>query len=185
MGESLSRKAATAAVFAALYAVLVVALAPISFLPLQVRVADALLPLTMLYGGSAALGLALGAMVANFVAGQAFFGGWTPIDVVGGGLANLAAGYLAWRLAYGRGRAVRVAASLLQALLISLIVGSYLWVIFGLPSSYSIEPLGVVLPGLPAFWLLIGLGSMISIVVLGNLLLEALLKSGIHATKTN
>ncbi|HYB67202.1 MAG TPA: QueT transporter family protein, partial [Candidatus Acidoferrales bacterium] len=73
------------AVFAALYAVAVVFLAPISFQIFQVRLADALLPLAILFGWPAVLGLALGAFVANF------FGGLGPIDIIGGAIANLIA----------------------------------------------------------------------------------------------
>lgn len=172
-----ARSVALASVFAAVYAVLVVALAPISFLPVQVRVADALLPLSIIYGLPAAVGLAMGAAVANFAAGQMYFGGWAAVDVVGGAVANFLACFLAWRLAAGKGRMARVAATLLQVLVISLIVGSYLWFIFGLPETYFLEPLGITLQALPTFWLLIALGSMVSIVLLGNLLLEGVLKA--------
>ena len=171
-----ARDVALTSIFAAIYAVLVIVLAPISFLPIQVRVADALLPLTILYGWPAVIGLSLGAAVANFVAGQIFFGGWTSIDVVGGAFANFVAGYLAWRLAAGRGRAVRIAATILQAAVISFIVGTYLWAIFGFPETYGGE-LGVEFPGLPAFWLFIGLGSLIAVVVLGNILFEGVLRT--------
>ena len=71
-----------AAVFAALYAVGVV-FWPISFQVFQVRVADALLPLAMLFGWPAILGLSLGAFVANI------FGGLGPVDMIGGTLDNL------------------------------------------------------------------------------------------------
>lgn len=171
------RNAALVSAFAAVYAALVIALAPMSFLPVQVRVADALLPLTIVYGWPAAVGLALGAAVANFAAGQVYFGGWAAIDVVGGASANLAAGLLAWRVAAGRGRPARIAATFLQTAVISLVVGSYLWVIFGLPESYELGFLGLSLPGLPTFWLLIALGSLVSIVFLGNLLLEGVLRA--------
>ena len=71
------------AVFAAIYAVGVVVLAQISFLPFQVRVADALLPLAMLFGWPAVVGLSLGAFVANI------FGGLGPVDMVGGAIAKI------------------------------------------------------------------------------------------------
>jgi uncharacterized membrane protein len=86
------------AVFAALYAVGVVLLAPISFQVFQVRIADALLPLSILFGWPAILGLTLGAFVANL------FGGLGPVDVVGGTLANLLARYIAWRITLNSGR---------------------------------------------------------------------------------
>jgi len=52
------------------------------------------------------------------------------------------------------------------------------------PQSFSVEPLGAELPGLPAFWLLIGLGSLIAIVWLGNLLPEAVLRVITSSSKT-
>jgi len=57
---SSSRNLALAAVFAALYAALVVAFAPISNLPIQVRIADVLLPLAILFGWPAIVGLGNG-----------------------------------------------------------------------------------------------------------------------------
>ena len=52
-----TKKLAVVTVFAALYAVGVVFLAPISFGIVQVRVADAMLPLAMIFGLPGALGL--------------------------------------------------------------------------------------------------------------------------------
>lgn len=66
------------AALAALYALGVVFLAPISFQLFQVRVADALLPLAILFGWPAIIGLSLGAFVANF------FGPLGPVDIIGG-----------------------------------------------------------------------------------------------------
>src|SRR5208282_202568 len=82
---------ALTAVFAAIYALGVVFLAPISFQIFQVRVADALLPLAMLFGWPAVLGLSLGAFVANI------FGGLGPVDMVGGSVANFIATFVAWQ----------------------------------------------------------------------------------------
>ncbi len=55
------------AFFAALYAVGVVALAPISFLIFQVRIADSLLPLAIIFGLPACTGFSIGALVANIL----------------------------------------------------------------------------------------------------------------------
>jgi uncharacterized membrane protein len=80
-----------APVLAALYAVGVVVLRPVSFQVFHVSVADALLPLSMISGWPAIVRLTLGTIVANL------FGGLGPIDIVGSGFANLIAGYVAWR----------------------------------------------------------------------------------------
>ena len=74
------------AVIAALYATMVIVLAPMSFGPVQLRFADVLIPLAAILGLPAVYGVALGAFVANAY--------WfmSPIDVVFGALANLVAG---------------------------------------------------------------------------------------------
>ena len=104
--------------FAALYAVGVMVLAPISFQVFQVRVADALLPLAILFGWPAILGLSLGAFVANI------FGGLGPVAIVGGSIANLIAGYVAWRVAAGGGMWRVLVAIGLQILIVTAIVGT-------------------------------------------------------------
>lgn len=142
------------AVFAALYAVGVVVLAPISFQVFQVRVADALLPLSILFGWPAILGLALGALVANV------FGGLGPVDIVGGSIANLVAGYVAWRITLNRGRRWVLLAAGLQVLIITLIVGTYLSYLFAIPLQIG--------------WLGVMLGSIVAIGFLGSILLFAL-----------
>jgi uncharacterized membrane protein len=149
-----SRDTTFTAVFAALYAVAVAVLAPISFQVFQVRVADALLPLSILFGWPAILGLALGAFVANL------FGGLGPVDIVGGSLANLLAGYVAWRIALDRGRWWALLAVGLQVVIVTLIVGTYLSYLFAIP----------LLMG----WLGVMLGSTVAIGFLGSVLLFAL-----------
>src|SRR5438094_5640908 len=87
---SRSRNLALAAVFGALYSALVIGFAPISNLPIQVRVADALMPLAILFGWPAILGLGIGIVVGNFAADlitgvpSASFG----LGIVGGGFVN-------------------------------------------------------------------------------------------------
>ena len=150
-----------AAVFAALYAVAVVVLGPISFQVFQVRVADALLPLSMLFGWPAILGLTLGTIVANL------FGGLGPIDIVGGGLANLIAGYVAWRISLNRGKPWLFLGVVSQVVIITAIVGTYLSYLFGMPLEVGL--LGVLL------------GSIVAIGVLGSLLLLALSSEQVSA----
>ncbi|MCS7126653.1 MAG: QueT transporter family protein [Aigarchaeota archaeon] len=167
-----------ASMFASLYAVLVVALAPVSFLPLQVRFADALIPLSIIYGWTAIIGLTIGCMISNFIAGQVFFGGWTIIDTLGGALANFIACYIGWKICLKHTRRYFITTTSIQSIIISFIVGTYLWYIFGSPEYYNVYTF--ILPGLPAFWITIFIGSFISIVLLGNILLIAILKSKIY-----
>jgi len=142
------------AVFAALYSVTVVFLAPISFQVFQVRVADALLPLAMLFGWPAVLGLSLGAFVANV------FGGLGPVDMIGGALANFIATLAAWRIVNSRGRRWMLAGVVVEIMVVTLIVGSYLSYLLAIPIAVS--------------WVGIFLGSLAAIGVLGSILLYAL-----------
>ena len=73
---------ASSAMIAALYAVLTVAMAPISYGPVQFRVSEALTLLPW-YLPEAVPGLFIGCVVANF------FGGYGVVDMVFGSLATL------------------------------------------------------------------------------------------------
>jgi hypothetical protein len=147
-----------AAVLAALYATLIVVLAPISYGPIQLRVADCLIPLSALLGWPAAAGVSLGALLGNFY----YFLG--PVDVVFGALANLLAGLLVWRL---RGRLL--AGCLGASLVIGVVVGGYLWTFFTPP-----DVLGLTLPVWLAMMVSITLSSLISVGVVGYSLVRGL-----------
>ena len=142
------------AVFAAVYAVGVVALAQISFLPFQVRVADALLPLAMVFGWPAVVGLSIGAFVANF------FGGLGPVDIVGGAFANFLATFAAWRIAHNKSKSWGLVGVIVEILVVTLIVGSYLSYLFAIP--------------LEAGWAEVMFGSIIAIGILGSILYFAI-----------
>jgi len=144
------------AVFAALYAVGVVFLAPISFQVFQVRLADALLPLSILFGWPVVLGLSLGAFVANL------FGGLGPVDMIGGAVANFIATLVAWKI--GRKRPVNVLAAITSEIaIVTIIVGTYLSFLIGLPLTVGL--LGIFL------------GSLVAIGALGGTLFLALSSS--------
>ena len=140
-----SRNLALAAVFAALYAALVVAFAPISNLPIQVRIADVLLPLTILFGPPAIVGLGVGTVVGNFAADSitGFPSASIGLDMVGGSLVNLLAGYAAWRIGQ-RSWKVRnwnvnwLLATIVETVLVSIVVGGYLSPVFSIPLAVSI-----------------------------------------------
>jgi uncharacterized membrane protein len=138
------------AVFAAVYAVGVVVLAQISFLPFQLRVADALLPLAMVFGWPAVVGLSIGAFVANV------FGGLGPIDMFGGAIANFLATFAAWRLARNRSKSWGLVGVIVEILVVTLIVGSYLSYLFAIPLEVG--------------WAEVMLGSIIAIGILGSIL---------------
>ncbi len=156
-----TRQISLLAVIAALYAATVIILAPISFGPIQLRLADCLIPLSALLGPPAVLGVALGALVANTY--------WflSPIDVVFGAAANLAAGYIIYRF-----KDRLVPASVAASLVIGVVVGGYLWLFFPPPSI-----LGLQLPAWLAMMVSITLSSLVAVSVLGVALVKALERS--------
>jgi uncharacterized membrane protein len=127
-----SRKVALAAVFGALYAVSVTVLAPISFQVYQVRVADILLPLSILFGPPAIIGITLGTFVGNL---SSPFG---AVDIVGGAVANLVATYLAWQIGNRRFRGAWLAGTTAEVLAITVIVGTYLSFLLQIPVWVSL-----------------------------------------------
>ena len=142
---SRSRNLALAAVFGALYAALVIGFAPISNLPIQVRIADVLMPLTILFGWPVILGLGIGTVVGNFAADSltGFPSASIGLDIVGGSLVNLLAGFLAWKIGQqswsaGNWNASRFIATIVQTALISVVVGGYLSIVFAIPLVLSI-----------------------------------------------
>jgi len=144
-GRSPVLELSLAASFAALYAVAVILLAPISYSVVQVRLADALIPLSIVYGLPVVYGVTLGNIVANL------YGGYGPIDVIFGTLANLLASYAAFRV-----RAKPFLACFAATLIVSFIVGGYLWLLLNVPVEISLLSLFV--------------GSLISITIVGYLL---------------
>jgi uncharacterized membrane protein len=157
------RDLAFLSIFAALYAVLVVALAGISFQLVQVRIADALIPLSIVFGWPVAVGVAVGAAVANIASPMPV----VIVDVVFGSVANFIASLLAWRL--GRFKLVsnvvgEVLGCIAATLAVTLIVGTYLAVLTEME--------------LWVWWLGVGAGSVISICFIGFPLVQVLKRIG-------
>ncbi|MEM2387190.1 MAG: QueT transporter family protein [Candidatus Bathyarchaeia archaeon] len=153
-----SKDSALTVVFAALYAAGVIFLAPISFGIYQVRIADALLPTSVVFGVPVALGTGLGCLVANV------YGGLGIIDIVGGTVANFVACVLAWLIG-GESVTRRLMACFVETATITIIVGGYLALIFNVPVEIGL--FGVFL------------GSVVAINIIGFAILEALHRSGI------
>lgn len=149
------------AVIAALYAAMVIVLAPISFGPVQLRLADVLIPLAAILGLPAVYGVTLGAFVANAY--------WfmSPIDVVFGALANLVAGYIIYKY-----KDNLVPASAIASAVIGIMVGGYLWIFFPPPSI-----LGLQLPAWLGMIISVSLSSLVAVAVLGVALVKLLQQS--------
>ena len=116
-----SKDIALAAVLAALYAAYVFYFAVTSFGPLQVRVVDALLPLSILLGFPAVAGVTLGCLIGNWLGSP--FG---IVDIVGGPVANFVAATLAWAVTRRKFRGGWLLAISLEIAVVTLVVGSYL-----------------------------------------------------------
>lgn len=145
-------------VSAGLYAALVIVLAPISFGPVQLRVADILIPLAALFGRPLIMGVGLGCLIGNayYLIGMQ--------DVLLGPLANLVSAYLIFLL-----RRRLFFACVVGALPIGIVVGGYLWLFFPPPSIF-----GLNLPVWMAMILSITISSLIAVAGLGYIILKAL-----------
>ena len=158
-------------IFAALYAVLVIALAGISFQLVQVRVADSLIPLSIVFGWPAVIGVTIGCVISNIVSPLPS----VMIDITLGAIANFCASLVAWRIGVWKwrstfdvhgsylmtkGRLNHFLGCLAAALVVTFVVGTYLAVITGME--------------LWIWWLGIGVGSLISMCGIGYPLIEIL-----------
>ncbi len=158
-----ARDVSLAAVFAGLYSVLVIALTPISFGPVQLRVADCLIPFAALLGGPVIAGVTVGGFLGN-----AYF--WLgPHDVVLGPIANLIAATLIFLL-----RRRQFLACVVGALPIGIIVGSYLWLFFPPPDIF-----GLSMPMWSAMMVSITISSLVAIGGIGYILVRILGRSAI------
>ena len=176
-----SRDLALTAVFGALYVVINVVQAfsvgnPTIYGPVQLRVADCLIALAVLFGLPVVGGVTLGCFASNFI----YFLGVQ--DVMFGSLANLVAASVVFML-----RKHRFVACFFGALPIGLIVGSYLPIFF--PFLLAPESLGF-LPPVAAMIVSITISSFIAVTLLGYLLLLALSRPAVleplksHGLKT-
>lgn len=155
-----TRGIALVAVIASLYAIGVISLAPISFPLFQIRIADALIPLSIVFGMPTVFGLAIGTIVANS------FSPFGYVDVIGGSIANLIAGYIGWKIGSKNFNGSNFIATIAQNLIVSSIVGPYIAILSGIPLEVGF--VGV------------SLGSIVSMNILGYILILVIKKSGIQ-----
>ncbi len=139
-----------AALIAAVYVVLCVAFAPISYGEVQVRVAEALVILPF-FTPAAIPGLFIGCLLSNLI------GGSVLVDVVFGSLATLLGAVGTYYLRKNK-----------VLLLLPPIVANTVIVPFVLRFGY-----GVLLP-IPFMMLTVGIGEVIAVAILGSVLLNVL-----------
>ncbi len=143
------------AVIAALYVVLTMVFAPISFGPVQVRIAEALCILPM-FTPAAIPGLFIGCLIANLI------GGGIMLDVIFGSIATLIGAVFGYMLRNNRWL-VPLPAVIANALIVP----------FVLKYGY-----GVVDVAIPVLMIQILIGEIAGCYVLGELLCTALQKHG-------
>jgi uncharacterized membrane protein len=146
-----------------MYSVLVYVLSEISFGLVQVRVADCLIPLSMLFGWPVIVGAAAGCLVGNLVSPMPSI----ITDMTFGALANLVASFLAWKI--GCRKSMKTAnvffGCVAATVVITFVVGTYLALLTEME--------------LWVWWLGVGVGSMISINILGYTLVQTIKKTGV------
>jgi uncharacterized membrane protein len=163
------------AVFASLYAVVnVVQTAmggPITYGPIQLRLADCLIPLSALFGWPQILGVSIGCL------SNAYY--WLdPADIVVGPVVNLLAATVVFVL-----RRRRLVASVSGGLTVGVPIGVYLYYLYTQGNLVMIEQVpsfpGLTLPVWGAFVVSLTVSSLITVAVIGYILLNALAQSAI------
>lgn len=167
-----SRDLALTAVFAALYSTLVIAQGQTAAATIQLRIADCLIPLCGLFGWPAIMGVTVGAFAGNTITSLPMTNG--VYDVAFGPVANLLAGYTMYLL-----RKRRFVGCVVASMEIGLIVGSYVWSIFGSPSNIFSVEIPLSWPFWAASVLSITISSLVAIAIIGYALLSILSKEGI------
>ena len=144
-----------AALIAAVYIALCTLLAPFSYGPIQIRVAEALSLLVVLCP-EAVVGVTLGCFLANLFSPSFFFA-----DLIVGTLATLLAALASRRLRHLRWHGLPLASSLPPVLFNAVLVGAELTIFF-LPGSLD-APAGAYLFNM----LTVGVGQVISCCFMG------------------
>ena len=153
------RKLVHCGMVAAIYVVLCLALQPLSYGAVQVRVAEALCLLPV-FGAEYIVGVVLGCFLANLL-------GSTIVDVIFGTLATLLACLVTYKLRNVRFKGLAIAASLAPVLFNGVIIGVAVAVVF--PDATSSAPiwLACITNGIS-----VGIGELISCTVLGVVLVK-------------
>lgn len=138
------------ALIAAIYIILNIIFAPISYGPVQVRIAEALVVLPFIEP-SAVIGLFIGCILANI------YGGLGILDVLGGSLCTLVAAYLTYKMKNPK------LAPLPPVLINAFGVSLYLHLLFEIPYWLTV--------------LYIGIGEFIACYILGYPLLILLMNN--------
>ncbi len=161
-----ARDISLTAVFASLYTVINIVQTmlggPITYGPVQLRIADCLIPLAAILGWPAVMGVTFGCFLGN-----AYY--WlSPIDVMLGPVANfIAASSIYWL------RKRQLLACVVGAFPVGVIVGGYLWLFFPPPEILGFMPVWA------AMVVSITLSSLIVMAIIGYGLLVIFRQPGV------
>jgi len=142
-----TRNVALAALLAALYAAYVLYFGFISFGPLQFRLVDALLPLSILFGPPAIMGVTVGCFIGNALGPNLGI-----VDIAGGPTANFLAATLAWAITRKKSRGSWPLAVALEIAVVAAIVGTYVVILTNIPAwigwieflASEVVPIGII-----------------------------------------
>jgi uncharacterized membrane protein len=143
-----NRRIVQVATVAALYAVFTVAIAPLSYGPIQFRVSEVFKAL-VLFDPWLSLGIGIGTFFANLA--SPFVGPWELIWMP---LTDIFGGLLAWTLYYFLGKRWAVLPMALYALTTGMAVGLMLWALglggfVFLTATVTLSELVILIGGLP------------------------------------
>lgn len=141
-----TKKLTKIGIIAALYAVITVVFSPISYGPIQIRIAEGLTIFPFFFGSWAAVALWIGCMIANML------GGLGLIDIVFGSLLTLVAGLLTARAKniWIAGIPPVIVNAFGVALILKLALGVPYWITclyIGVGETISVYLVGVLLIG--------------------------------------
>jgi hypothetical protein len=176
-GEKLkfdSKDVALTAIFASLYAVINVVQTimggPITYGPIQLRLADCLIPLSALFGWPLAIGVTVGCFSNAYYM-------LDPADIVIGPIVNFAAALLIFLL-----RRRRLVACTSGALTVGVSIGLYLYYLYTQGNPFiqqAPEFPGLALPLWGAFVLSLLISTLITMTIIGYSLLNTLARPGV------
>ncbi|MGL5977395.1 MAG: QueT transporter family protein [Erysipelotrichaceae bacterium] len=155
--RNLVRRIAFGAMIGALYAAVSIALAPLSFGNVQIRIAEALTLLAIFFP-EAIMGLTLGCFLTNLVGNFMGVNIAGPIDIFVGTFATFLAAVLSYRLRHIRYKNIPWAAAIPPILINAIFIGLELAIVIGNGMDWTL--FGI-------FALEVGLGQLVAVCVLG------------------
>ena len=161
-----TRKMLFIALIAAIYTAATLALAPLSFGGLQIRISEALVLLPLLFKDSI-YGVTLGCILANFIGALMGINMLGYFDVVIGSVATFIAAYSTYQLRNIKIKNVPVLSLIMPVIINGLFVG--------LELAYVLTP-ATVIQGFIIFGTQVAIGELIAVTVIGLPLINLLKK---------